>query len=281
MNQTLKILTERGSCRAFRAKKVPASAVKLLIEAGIHAPTGGNIQPYSIIKIERRAAIKKLAALCGQKFLEKAPLHFIYCIDLHRQKRWAALENAPYSADRAFRPFWIAFQDTVICAQNMCVAADALGLGSVYIGPVFDRMAEFRRMCRLPKGVIPVVSLAVGYPAVKPPGRPKLPAWVVSHSETYRKISDRELLAAYAGKYGNRAEKLSPKALRTFERACRIAGGKAFAAKCVRAVERNDRFNAPQIIYGLHYKADEMLRTTPKQLKMLKAAGLGWPIARH
>lgn len=250
--------------------------VKLLLEAGIHAPTGGNIQPYSVIKIEKLAAIKKLAALCGQKFLEKAPLHFIFCVDLHRQKRWALLENAPYSADRALRPFWIAFQDTVICAQNLCVAADALGLGSVYIGPVFDNMAAVRKMCRLPRGVVPVVSLAVGYPALKPPGRAKLPAAIVAHDETYRRISDKELQAAYAKKYAGRSEKLSPDSLRTFSRACAGAHGSAFAAKCVKAVSRAGSFNVPQILYGLHYKADEMLKSTRRQLKMLKAAGLGW-----
>lgn len=276
MNQTLKLLTVRGSCRAFKARRVPAAAVKQLLEAGIHAPTGGNIQPYSIIKIEKTPAIKKLAALCGQKFLEKAPLHFIFCVDLHRQKRWARLENAPYSADRALRPFWIAFQDTVICAQNLCVAADALGLGSVYIGPVFDSMAAIRKMCRLPKGVVPVVSLAVGYPALKPPGRAKLPAAIVAHSETYRKIPDKELLAAYAKKYAGRSEKISPAELKIFAKACAGAHGAAFAAKCVKAVRRSGRFNVPQITYGLHYKADEMLKNTAKQLRMLKAAGLDW-----
>lgn len=276
MNQTIRLLTRRGSCRVYKDKKVPPAVIDHLIQAGIHAPTGGNLQPYSIIKIEKPAAIKKLAGLCGQKFLEKAPLHFLYCIDLHRLKRWARLENAPYTADRALRPFWIAFQDTVICAQSMCVAADAMGLGSVYIGPVFDKMAAFRRMCRLPKGVVPVVSLAVGYPAAKPPLRKRLAPEAVVHNEVYREMSDGELLAAYSAKYAGISEKLSPARLKIFKKTCGGAQGKAFAARCARDVEARGFFNMPQVGFGLHYKADLMLKNTPKQLRMLKASGLGW-----
>lgn len=276
MNRTLELLTKRGSCRVFRDGKVPRAVTEKLLEAGMRAPTGGNLQPYSVITIERPAAVKELARLCGQKFLEKAPLHFLFCVDLHRQKRWARLLKAPYSADRALRPFWIAFQDTVICAQSVCVAADALGLGSVYIGPVFDRMAAFRRLCRLPKGVVPVVSLAVGYPAARPPQRRRLPPEAVAHREVYRQMSDRELLAAYGAKYQGVQEETAPAKLKAFAAACAAVHGGAFARACAKDVEKRGSFNAPQRIFGLHYKADAMLRMTPKHLRMLKAAGLGW-----
>lgn len=276
MNATLKLLTDRASCRVFKNKRVPAAVVDKLVEAGIHAPTGGNLQPYSIIKIEKTAAVKKLAKFCWQPFLAKAPLHFVFCVDLHRHKRWAMLENAPYSADRSLRPFWIAFQDTIICAQNMCVAADALGLGSVYIGPVFDSMAQIRRMCKLPKGVVPVVSLAVGYPKVKPPRRKKLPAALLAHSEVYREATDKELLTAFRKRYAGVSEAVNKKDLKVLADACRVAHNTGFAEKCLDDVKARGNFNAPQIVFGLHYRADRMLQNTPKQLRMLKTSGLAW-----
>ena len=276
MNATLKLLTDRASCRVFKDKRVPEAVVEKLVEAGIHAPTGGNLQPYSIIKIAKPAARKKLAKLCGQAFLAKAPLHFVFCVDFHRHQRWARLENAPYSADRSMRPFWIAFQDTVICAQNMCVAADALGLGSVYVGPVFDSMTRIRRMCKLPKGVVPVVSLAVGYPKVKPPRRKKLPAAILAHREVYREPTDKELLAAFDKRYAGVAQKITAKDLKTLSDSCKIAENENFAAKCLKDAKARGNFNAPQIVFGLHYQAGRMLRNTPKQLRMLKAAGLAW-----
>lgn len=276
MNSTLKLLTVRRSYRVFRDKRVPPAVVSQLIEAGIHAPTGGNLQPYSIIKVEKAASRKKLARLCWQDFLAKAPLHFIFCVDLYRQKRWARLEKAPYSADRALRPFWIAFQDTMICAQNLCVAADVLGLGSVYIGPVFDRMAEIRRMCRLPKGVVPVVLLAAGYPKVTPPLRKKLPARVLVHNETYRNMSDRGLLKVFREKYSGVTRELTPKGLKSLSSAARVANGPGFAQKCVADAKKRGAFNAPQIVFGLNYRADVLLKNTRKHLRMLAAAGLDW-----
>lgn len=274
MNKTLQLLSRRASCRVFTAKKVPATAVKKMLEAGIQAPTGGNLQPYSVIKIEKQSAINRLAELCGQSFMKKAPLHFIFCVDFHRLKRWAKLESAPFSADRSLRPFWIAFQDTLLCAQNMCTAADALGLGSVYIGPIFDRIPEIRKMCRLPKGVVPVVSLVVGYPSVFPPPRKRLGAKIVVHNEIYRDINDKELLAAFSEKYKGVRREITRKDLKTLHRVCRNVHGSAFAEKSVKAAKRLGYINRAQVYFGLNYQADRMLSGTPKQLKMLSKAGL-------
>jgi FMN reductase [NAD(P)H] len=52
-NETVKLLIERASCRNFSDEKIPADVLQLVLEAGVHAATGGNLQPYSIIKIEK------------------------------------------------------------------------------------------------------------------------------------------------------------------------------------------------------------------------------------
>lgn len=274
INETLKLLVGRASCRAFTGRKVPARVLRHLLEAGIHAPTGGNLQPYSIIKVEKAAARSRLAKLCGQSFMARAPLHLVFCLDFHRLRRWAKLEEAPFSADRAFRPFWIAFQDTMICAQSMCIAADALGLGSVYIGPVFDKIPAVRKMCRLPKGVIPVVSLAVGYPSVIPAPRKKLGAGIITHDEVYRKIPDRELLAAFDKKYKDGRTGITAKNLKTMFEVCRSVRGPRFARECVKGIRARGYINRAQTYFGLHYRADRMLVSTPKFLNMLRIAGL-------
>ena len=53
-NQTLQLLYERASCRSFTEEKIPPDILQQLLEAGIHSATGGNLQPYSIIKIEEQ-----------------------------------------------------------------------------------------------------------------------------------------------------------------------------------------------------------------------------------
>ena len=104
-NETLKLLIERASCRNFLAKKIPGKIMALVFEAGIHAATGGNLQPYSIIKIENIQTREKITGFCGQKFMKIAPVHLLFCIDWHRLQRWAELESAPFTATSAFRHF--------------------------------------------------------------------------------------------------------------------------------------------------------------------------------
>ncbi|MFZ5979432.1 MAG: nitroreductase family protein, partial [Candidatus Zixiibacteriota bacterium] len=127
-NETIRLLCERTSLRNFADRPVPENILDLILEAGIHAPTGGNLQPYSIIKSESREVARKMAHLCGdQNFIADAPVNLLFCMDYHRLRRWAEFEIAPFTATSAFPHFWIGFQDTIIAAQNICTAADALG----------------------------------------------------------------------------------------------------------------------------------------------------------
>jgi nitroreductase len=275
MNKTLDLLINRASCRVFKNKKVPAAVLNLILEAGVHAPTGGNLQPWSIIKVEKPASKAKLAHICeDQNFMASAPLNLVFCIDQHRLKRWAALETAPFTADAAVRPFWIAFQDTVICAQNICTAADALGLGSVYIGPVFDRLTDIRKFCRLPKDVIPVVAVTLGYPAVRHAPRRRLGTDVVVHSEVYKELPDKALLAAFEEKYKNSRTEINTKDLRDIERACKAVHSAKFSARCLAEIKARGYINRAQLYIGLHYRADRMLASNARMIKALRAAGL-------
>ena len=271
---TIKLLIERASCRVYADKKVPASVLKYIFEAGIHSPTGGNLQPYSIIKIENSKTKARLAELCGQSFLAKAPVHLIFCLDFHRLKRWAKLEKAPFTADYAFRHFWIAFQDTIICAQNICTAADSLALGSVYIGTIIEYVPLLRKMCRLPKGVVPVVLLALGYPAVKPAPRKKLGMETIVHKEIYTDMPDKKLLAVFGDKYKNIKVEMTDERLKEIFKVCKTAHGERFARLCIKNIKERKYINPAQRYFGLHYKADKMPSGNEKFLKTMENAGL-------
>jgi Nitroreductase len=110
LNETLKLLLERGSCRNFLDKKISPDILQLVLTAGIHAPTGGNLQPYSIIKIEKDETKRRLAKLGGQSLIAKAPIDLLFCIDWHRIERWAKLEVAPFTATSSFRHFGYLFK---------------------------------------------------------------------------------------------------------------------------------------------------------------------------
>ena len=134
----------------------------------------------------------------------------MFCIDFHRLERWAALENAPFSARRAFRHFWISFQDVVICAQTVCTAADAMGLGAVYVGTVLECLDELKDLLKLPEGVFPVVMVCLGYPKGQLTPRRKFGVGVVVHDEVYHEMTDEELLQVFDEKYGGQTFEATP-----------------------------------------------------------------------
>lgn len=275
-NDTMKLLLERGSCRNFVKKKIQPKVLDMVLRAGVHAATGGNLQPYSIIKIEKASTNKKLAGMCHQPFIGQAPVNLLFCIDWRRLERWAKLENAPFTANDSFRHFWISFQDTIICAQNICTAADAMGLGSVYIGTVLEFFPSLKRMFKLPRGVFPVVLLTMGYPKIKPKPRKKLGTKVVVHKEKYGDLSDKELLAAFAGKYPDIKIELTPERLKRFREVCLKTGSKKFADKCSAGAQKQGYISPVQRYFGLHYVADYMPQGNLKYLKLFEDFGFGW-----
>ena len=273
-NETLRLLIERSTCRSFEDKKIPPDVLNLILESGIHAATGGNLQPYSILKIENQATKDKLTKLVGnQPFVSTAPVDLLFCIDYHRLERWAKLEKAPYAARSSFRHFWIGFQDTIITAQSICTAADALDLGSVYIGTVLECFRELRAMFELPDGVFPVVLLCLGYPKVRPEPRKKLDVPVMVHDEKYRDPTDDDLLAAFEQKYPGWKKDITDERLETIAQVCRDVHGDAFADGCLSNISEQGHIKAAQNYFGLHYVANGMAANNDEFMAIMEEFG--------
>ncbi len=248
----------------------------LVLGAGVHAASAGNLQPFSIIRIEDVATKRVLAEKCEQSFIGHAPVLLIFCLDLHRNERWAKLMDAPYSARSSYRHFWVGFQDVMTCAQNICTAADAVGLGSVYIGTICDFPTDIQKMCELPEGVFPVVLLCLGYPSARPRKRNKLRVDVVVHRERYRELSDEELLKAFNEKYKDENLTLTEERVAEVADVCRKVHGEAFAKKCERRMRQVGYVNRAQNYFGLHYKADAMPQGNLEFWRLMEKTGFGW-----
>ena len=275
-NETIRLLMERASCRNFADRPIPEDVLNSILAAGTHAPTGGNLQPYSIIKIESRKTSANLAEMCGQGFIAKAAVNLLFCIDWHRLQRWAELETAPFTAYQSFRHFWISFQDTLICAQNICTAADAMGLGSVYIGTIMEFVRETREMFGLPRGVLPVVLLCLGYPASQTMVRRKLGCDAIVHNEEYKEMTDDDLKEAFGEKYHQAKIELTEERLERMREVCTKVHGQAFAEQCVARIRENGYINVAQRYFGLHYAADIMPENNEEFMAAIKEAGFAW-----
>ena len=276
-NEIMKLLHERASCRSFKEEPVPDETLAAVLTAAAHAATGGNLQPYSVIKVLDPEVRQRLTTLCGdQPFIGKAPVSLVFCIDFHRLERWAASENAPFSARRAFRHFWISFQDVVICAQTICTAADAMGLGAVYVGTVLECLDELKDLLKLPEGVFPVVMVCLVYPKGQLTPRRKFGVDVVVHDEVYHEMTDEELLQAFDAKYGGQTFEATPDRVDSIAQACREVHGEGHAEEFLARVKRDGHLNMAQNVFGLKYPADEMPKRNRRIMGAARNAGFEW-----
>jgi nitroreductase len=278
-NKTLKLLHQRGSCRSFSDKKIPEDVLNKILKAGVHAPCAGNLQIVSIIKIEdlkRRKKIQKI--LGGKKFIGEAPVNLIFCIDWRRNRRWAELEVAPFTATSTLRWFLMGFEEVGIVAQSICIAADSVGLGSCYAGTILNRLKEVITFLNIPKYVFPVVLVSLGYPSGKVPNMKKHLLSTILHDETYNDMSNEELLAAFNEKYtapGSRRVEFSEERLKVLYKTSERVHGREFAERSVARARGQGFISSVQRYFGTHYKADLILdqRTNSGFMSIIEKAG--------
>lgn len=276
-NEVLKCLYERASVRSFTKEEVSNEDLRTIIDAGCHGATGGNLQPYSIIEIrsdEKKDAL--MATECMQSIVKQAPVSLLFCIDLHRIEQWAKLNHAPYSMKQSYRHFWIAFQDTIIAAQNVCTAADSIGMGSVYLGTVESCFDELKPMFNLPEGVFPVVILSLGYPTKYPAPANKLLYDDIVHQESYSEISNDRLNKMMDLKYKGRKTPLSKKNKETLYETAKDVHGITYAKEAIAYAEKLGHIHTAQRYFGLHYAANLTRQGNPEFLNTLKKYGFEW-----
>jgi nitroreductase len=198
------LIMKRRSVRNFEDKEIPEDVIGQLLDAANNAPSGGNIQPISVIVVQKAEARDKLAKMVGdQPWVKNAPLSMIFCIDFFRIKTWASMFDTDYTGEKALLSFLIAYADLMCSAQNVVILAQSRGLGSVYIGTILDVIDKARECFSIPKYVLPMMVLSIGYPRTIPKNIPKLKREIIAHRESYRTMSDHEIKQAFEEKYGS------------------------------------------------------------------------------
>jgi len=164
MNQLIQNLFDRKSVRAFTDQSIGETERDLIIDAAIQAPTAGNQVLYTILYISDQSLKDALAISCdNQPFIAKAPLVLVFLADC---RKW--LDCYRFAGASARQPgagdLLLACSDALIAAQNSVVAAEALGIGSCYIGDILENREQVVEMLRLDRHTLPVAMLVYGYP---------------------------------------------------------------------------------------------------------------------
>ncbi len=167
MPDFMDIIKERRSVRKYQDREVPDDILREILEAARWAPSWANTQCWEIIAVKDKEIREKLQGTISQKnpatkAIVAAPVLLVLC---------GQLKKAGYYKKEASTKFgdWFMF-DLGIAAQNICLAAHHLGLGTVIVGS-FDH-GEAKKIVSAPDDCEAVVMIPLGYP-VKIPSAPK------------------------------------------------------------------------------------------------------------
>lgn len=156
MDAITAILTRR-SIRNYTPRPVPEDVVKLLVTAGMSAPSAFNERSSEFIVINKRKILDEIYRLNPKSLqVKRATVAILVCGNQAR-------ERFPGKG------YWQL--DGSVAAENILIAAHAVGLGAVWtaIYPYPKRMAAVQKLLNLPEKVMPLAIIPIGYPAEQKP----------------------------------------------------------------------------------------------------------------
>ena len=182
----MKNLLTRRTIRKYTQQDVSDELLNRLMNEAARTQTMGNLQLYSVV-VTRSAEMKaKLSpAHFNQPMVKEAPVVLTICADFNRTSFWAKCRNAEPGYDN-FLSYINAATDALLYTQTLCNLMDEEGLGYCYLGTTVYQPQQIIDTLQLPKLVMPVATLTVGWPAEEPALSDRLPLESFVHQETYQ-----------------------------------------------------------------------------------------------
>ncbi len=203
--------SERATVRSFSKERIQEDKLDNILERAMRAPTCGNMQLYSVVVTRDKELKDKLTPFhFNQPASTGCDVILTICADFNRFTRWCELSDAKPGYEN-FHSFIMACTDAVIYAQQIVTIAEMEGIGTCYLGTVNYNAGEIARLLELPDLVVPVASLALGYPAGEKEQSERLPLDAIRHFEKYRNDSDSKILELFKAKDDYPANKESVK----------------------------------------------------------------------
>ena len=174
MNETLRIIRARRSCRAYKSEPIPGDALAAIVDAGLWAPTGMNRQDRHFTIIQDKAILDRMDKLARVKMPE--PI----------KNRLAERNNGnPDISVHYFAPTLIVLSggetSCAIAAENICIAAQSLNVGSCILGLItilFDNDETLARDLKIPEDMKPCLAVSLGYINNQTPEQERLPGQI-------------------------------------------------------------------------------------------------------
>ena len=240
-------ITKRRSVRKYSDREVSDDQLRSLLQRAEQTQTMGNLQLYSVV-INRSPEMKaKLApAHFNQPMVEQAPVVLTFCADYNRCTKWCNERKATPGYDN-FLSFLNAATDALLYCQTFCHLAEEEGLGLCFLGTTIYNAQQIVDTLQLPRLVMPVATITLGWPDEAPPVSDRLPLEAITHEETYKAYTAESIDAFY-----------SPKE--------ELEENKQF-------VEINNKETLAQVFTDCRYRGDDCKVMSSQLLEVLKRQG--------
>lgn len=193
-------IRNRRTIRKYKSQDIPEGLLNSLLEEASRASTMGNMQLYSAVITRSEEMKSKLAPMhFNQPMVTGAPVVVTFCADFNRFSLWCKQRKAEPGYDN-FLSFINALSDALLFTQNFCTLAEDAGLGICYLGTTIYNPAPIIELLKLPKLVIPVATITVGYPDELPVQPDRLPLRGIIHNELYKQYSEKDIDDIYSYK---------------------------------------------------------------------------------
>lgn len=196
----MKSIQNRTSIRKYSSREVSDELLNRLLEEAERTPTMGNLQLYSVVITRSEEGKKALApAHFNQPMVTGAPVVLTICADYRRTTLWAENRKAHPGYDNILS-FMNAATDALLFTQTFCNLAEEEGLGTCFLGTTVYMPKMIIDTLKLPKLVMPVATITLGWPDEQPALSERLPLRSIIHQEAYEDYTPEKIDDFYAEK---------------------------------------------------------------------------------
>lgn len=186
-------LTKRRSIRRYKTEDISNELLNSLLCKAERTQTMGNMQLYSVV-VTRSPEMKAALAPVhfNQPMVTSAPVVLTFCADFNRTVKWCSYRDAQSGYDNLLS-LMNAVSDTLLYTQTFSCLAEEAGLGICYLGTTLYNAGQIVDILKLPKLVLPVATLTLGYPDECPPQTDRLPLEALVHQEVYQDYTEQSI----------------------------------------------------------------------------------------
>jgi len=166
--EVMEAIKKRRSIRAYKNTPVDEETLNTVLEAARLAPSWGNTQTWRFVVVRDKEVRQKLSQVGlrtpsrGFEALNQVPVALVVCAEMNRS---GCSEGKPVTDKESY---WFMF-DVALAMENLVLAAQSLGLGTVFLGGFDAKKAG--EILGVPEGYCVVSMTPLGYPDEDPAAR--------------------------------------------------------------------------------------------------------------